>query len=261
MTVPANNPLVGAYGLLLSLLSNGTHLDTFLQRVVELAGTVVTPAAWCGLTLRRDDQPFTVVSNSATASQVDEIQYGANEGPCLDSLRHGVIVQVDDLATDERWSRYRAHAVAHSVASSLSLPMVVDGQTVAALNLYSDRVAAFDGAPREHAEAFAAQCSAALALTMRQMEQANLQQQLLEAVTSRSVIDQAVGILMAQQRCSASVAFDVLRQASQNRNRKLRDIAADIVTAISGAPPQPPSGFSIGPRGQAGLRAGVADQR
>ena len=69
------------YGLLLSLLSNGTHLDTFLQRVVDLAGTVVTPAAWCGLTLRRDDQPFTVVSNSATASQVDEIQYGANEGP------------------------------------------------------------------------------------------------------------------------------------------------------------------------------------
>jgi GAF domain-containing protein len=252
MTVPADNPLVGAYGQLLSLLSNGTHLDSFLQRVVELAAAVVTPAASCGLTLRRDDQPFTVVSNSVTASQVDEIQYGANEGPCLESLRDGVVVQVDDLAADERWSRYRVHAVAHGVVSSLSVPMVVDGQTVAALNLYSERVAAFAGTPREHAEAFAAQCSAALALTLRQIEQANLQQQLVEAVTSRSVIDQAVGILMAQQRCTASVAFDVLRQASQNRNRKMRDIAADIVTAISGAPPQPPSGFRIGAGGHLG---------
>jgi hypothetical protein len=62
-------------------------------------------------------------------------------------------------------------------------------------------------------------------------------------MVSSSIIDQAIGILMAQQRCTAAIAFDLLRRASQNRNRKLRDIAADIITKVSGAPPQPRPGF------------------
>lgn len=64
---------------------------------------------------------------------------------------------------------------------------------------------------------------------------------------SSSVIDQAVGILMGQQRCNAATAFDLLRQASQNRNRKLRDIAAEIITNVSGEPPQPRPRFRTFP--------------
>ncbi len=248
MTDPVHDPLAAAYGQLLSLLSNAPHLDLFLGRVVHLAVGVVNPPAACGITLRRDHQPFTVVSSNDLAAQVDEIQYGADEGPCLDSLREGIVVQVDDLTREERWKAYRTHAVAHGVISSLSLPLTVDGQTVAALNLYSSRPAAFDGLPRQHAKAFAGQCSAALSLALRQIDQAHVQQQLLEAVTSRSVIDQAIGILMGQQRCTATAAFDLLRQASQHRNRKLRDLAADIITNVTGEPPHPPADFIIEPR-------------
>jgi hypothetical protein len=247
MTDPPRNDVAAAAGQLLSLLSNATHLDLFLERMVHLAAEVVTPSAACGLTLRRDCQPFTVVSSDGFAAQADEIQYGANEGPCLESLRHGVVVQVDDLSRDSRWPRYRPHAVAHGVVSSLSLPLTVGGQTVAALNLYADRPAAFAGAARQHATVFAAQGAAALALALRQFDQAQIQQQLLEAVTSRSVIDQAIGILMSQQRCNATVAFDLLRQASQHRNRRLRDIAVDIVTNVTGEPPRLPTPFVIQP--------------
>ena len=66
-------------------------------------------------------------------------------------------------------------------------------------------------------------------------------------MVSSSVIDQAIGILMGQQRCTASVAFDLLRQASQHRNRKLRDIAAEIITNVSGEPPQPRPSFRTNP--------------
>jgi hypothetical protein len=111
------------------------------------------------------------------------------------------------------------------------------------LNLYSAAPAAFDGPQRQHAEAFAAQCAAALALSLRQVRQAQVQQQLAEAMVSSSTIDQAIGILMGQQRCNAATAFDLLRQASQHRNRKLRDIAADIIANVSGQPPQPRRGF------------------
>ena len=53
------------------------------------------------------------------------------------------------------------------------------------------------------------------------------------------MIDQAIGVIMAQERCTQTRAFDLLRSASQNRNVKLRDLAAAIVTSVSGEPPQP----------------------
>jgi AmiR/NasT family two-component response regulator len=58
-------------------------------------------------------------------------------------------------------------------------------------------------------------------------------------LTSRSVIDQAMGIIMAQQRCDAATAADILGRAAQNRNRKLRELADEIVTTVSGKPPEP----------------------
>jgi AmiR/NasT family two-component response regulator len=79
-----------------------------------------------------------------------------------------------------------------------------------------------------------------------------VQHQLADALVSSSVIDQAIGILMGQQRCAASAAFDLLRQASQHRNRKLRDIAAEIVTSVSGEPPQPRPPFRTSPNHPSG---------
>ncbi len=68
-------------------------------------------------------------------------------------------------------------------------------------------------------------------------DQTQLADDLLHALSSRAVIDQTIGIIMAQQRCAATVAFDLLRQASQNRNIKLRELAAEIVEAVGGHPP------------------------
>jgi GAF domain-containing protein len=239
--------LASAYGQLLGLLVDAPEIDAFLDRMVRLAADLVTPAAACGVTVRRDGQPFTVASSNDLAAQFDEIQYGTNEGPCLDALRDGTVIQVDDLNRDERWDNYRPQAIAHGVVSSLSVPMVVDGEPLGALNLYSATPAAFDGSYRQAAEAFAAQSAAALTVSLRQLRQAEVQHQLADALVSSSVIDQAIGILMGQQRCTASAAFDLLRQASQHRNRKLRDIAAEIVTNVSGEPPQPRPPFRTSP--------------
>lgn len=62
-----------------------------------------------------------------------------------------------------------------------------------------------------------------------------------EALASRAAIDQALGVIMAQERCTSAQAFDVLRSASQNRNVKLRDVAREVVSSVSGEPPEPGS--------------------
>jgi GAF domain-containing protein len=172
---------------------------------------------------------------------VDESQYEASQGPCLHALDSGEIVTVPDITRDDRWTDYLAHALAHGVRSSLSLPLQADGETAGALNLYSRSAHAFDDPTvLSAAAALAAQGGAVLSIAVRQAQQVALTSQLREALASRAVIDQAMGILMAQQRCTADDAFALLRRTSQNRNRKIRDIAADIVTAVGGQTPQPP---------------------
>lgn len=234
--------LLGTFAALQSLLLDSPNLAGFLGGVARLAAGVV-PSASCGITARRDGQPLTVASSDERAEQVDEVQYGAREGPCLDSLCTGAVIDVPDLASDGRWDSYRPHALKHGVRSSLSLPLAVGNATVGALNLYGDVPHAFDAAARGHAETFAVQAAAALTLVLSRICQAEDTAHLEQALTSRTVIDQALGILMAQQRCNADRAFALLRAHSQNSNRKLRDVAADLITRVTGEPPVPSRGF------------------
>jgi GAF domain-containing protein len=230
---------------LLAVLMQSSNVDGFLDEAARLAAGVVTPPVACGITFRRDGQPYTAAASEALAAQVDEIQYRAGEGPCLEAMRANHIVEVTDLTGDDRWDGYRPRAIAHGVASSLSFPLTVDGTTAGALNLYATKPDAFLMADRDHSEAFSGQVARALTLMLRQARQAELTEQLQQAMSSRAIIDQAIGILMGEQRCNAATAFDLLRKASQHRNRKLRDVAADIITTVSGEPPQSPPSFRL----------------
>jgi GAF domain-containing protein len=113
------------------------------------------------------------------------------------------VIHVDDLTVDDRWDNYRPHALALGVASSLSLPLTVEGEILGALNLYGMVPGTLTEPHRDHAEGFAARSAAALTVSLRQVRQAQIQHQMAEAMVSSSLIDQAVGILMAQQRCGA----------------------------------------------------------
>ena len=234
--------LVSSFVALQSLLLDRPNLDGFLGDVARLAAGVV-PLASCGITVRRDGQPLTVASSDERAERVDEVQYGAGEGPCLETLYTGAVIDVPDLAADSRWPAYQPHALGHGVRSSVSFPLTVEGTPVGALNLYGYVPNAFDAAAHGHAQTFAAQAAAALTVVLRTIGLTEDSAHLERALISRTVIDQAVGILMAQQRCNADQAFALLRAHSQNNNRKLREVAADLITRTTGEPPLPSHGF------------------
>ena len=235
--------LVEAFGMLQSLLLTVQSVDDFLTELAKLSADVVRPPGSCGITVRRDGRPLTVASSDERAERLDEVQYAGGHGPCLETLETGAVIDVPDLAADARWEDYRPHALKQGVRSSVSIPLTVDGGTVGALNLYGFSPHAFDASARQQTEIFASQAAAALTLVLRNAALAENSQQLERALTSRTVIDQALGILMAQQRCTADEAFALLRAHSQNNNRKLRDLAAELVTRVSGQAPVPGRGF------------------
>jgi GAF domain-containing protein len=223
-----------------AVLLNTDSIDGFLHELAVLAARELGEGLSCGITLQPDGRPWTVASSDANAAQIDELQYGLDSGPCLTSLRSGERIYIDDLAGDPRWQDYAVRAVAHGVRSSLSIPLTVQDRSVGALNLYSDRPHYFGAAQARLAEQFACQASVAVGITARLAAQSVLNGQLRTALASRAVIDQAIGIIMAEQRCAADDAFAILRTASQHRNLKLRQIAEQIVTGITGRPSQPP---------------------
>jgi GAF domain-containing protein len=249
-TDPAPDPtqsdevtLAAAYGQLQSLLLESDDVAGFLEQLEVLSAAVV-PATACGITLRGERDAFTVASSGQLARDADEIQYGRGQGPCLSAMNTGERVLITDLDDDDRWPEYRVHALERGIAGSLSLPLDVSGQTVGALNLYSTEPRHFDADAIRRADAFSRQSATALTLMMRHASQVTLAGQLREALESRAVIDQAIGIIMAQRHCSAAEGFAVLRQASQHRNVKLSAVAAELIESASGHPPQRPRPFS-----------------
>lgn len=234
--------LAAAYAALQELLLESEDVTAFLEKLAALSAAVV-PASACGITMRGERDAYTVARSSRLASEVDEIQYGRGQGPCLEAMQTGERVVVDDLTTDSRWPQYGPHALERGIYSSVSLPLTMDGSVVGALNLYGTSPHQFDADAIRTAEAFSRQSSTALTLMARHAEQVTLQTQLRAAIASRAVIDQAIGIVMAQRHCSSAVAFAVLREASQHRNVKLSQVAAELVETVSGVPPVPARPF------------------
>jgi GAF domain-containing protein len=149
-------------------------------------------------------------------------------------MRGRTVVKVDDYATDGRWPETARRAVDVGVHSSLSLPLLAADDGVGALNLYGASQRVFDGLD-DGAATFAASAAITLANALAFHRAAELSEQLSEGLESRDVIGQAKGILMARERIDADAAFDRLREMSQHANRKLRDIAAELVDEANSA--------------------------
>lgn len=228
-------PVERLQGLLLDIGS----IDRFLAELAELSTTVLRAPVSSGIMLRHDSTLLTFGFSDALAETLDETQYRVGEGPCLESLAEGRVMSVVDARTEQRWPGYIGVAAEMGLRCSLSLPLTVAGDTFGALNMYGfDEPDLFGELEQHDLGLFAAQAAGTLRLAARQIKDAALLAQMEESLRSRTVIDQALGIIMGQQRCTASAAFELLRRESQTNHRRLRDIATDLVTRTSGQEPE-----------------------
>jgi GAF domain-containing protein len=241
MSNEAHNDLIGLQNALL----NTGNMEQFLHELAVLSTRVVTDGLSCGMTFRqRGRPPITAACTDPLAAAADDAQYETGDGPCLHALRHAQPVRIDDMARHGRWPLFARQAMSLGIRSSFAVPLIADGEPVGALNLYARRPGAFGPAETRRAESFARNASGALTLALRMATCNDLNDQLRSSIVSRAVIDQALGVIMATEHCPQDKAFALLRTVSQNTNVKLRDLAADIVTSVSGEPPRPTAPFA-----------------
>jgi GAF domain-containing protein len=222
--------LIAAVEAVAQFLVADVPLGQTLERVAVLAVDALAPAAAVGLTLVDDrGRPSTRVFTDAISPAVDQGQYEDDQGPCLDALREGRIVRVEDTAAEAaRWPSYTRRAIDNGVTSTLSLPMTAGADRLGVMNMY-----ATGGAFVEHDEAdaqlFATQAAVVLANARAYWTAHDLGAGLSKALESRAMIDMAKGKLMSMGACTPDEAFQLLVKASQRENVPLRTIARRLV--------------------------------
>lgn len=230
-------------GLQDALLRTET-LEEFLKEVATLAAPILDDGVLCALALpAQGRRPAAAACTDEVAAELDELQSAQGDGPGLRAARRGEVVRIDDVSQHDRWRRFARRALVAGIRSSLSVPLTADGRPAGSLSLYARRPYAFGPEVTRHARWFASQASSALTLAMRMASCNDLNDQLRSSMASRAIIDQALGVIMVTEHCPHDRALAKLKRDSQNRNVKIRDLAARIVTDATGEAPQPPRPF------------------
>lgn len=188
------------------------------------------------ITLMDHETLETTYSTDSDATAVDGVQYANGTGPCVDAMRGNVVVRTEDLAVEDRWPEYARAAQEKGFSAVLAAPLELQSISIGALNIYSRSSGPFSEELVPAARAYATQASFAVDYAKLYEEATVTIEQLEEALKSRAVIDQGIGILMEREKVGSREAFEMLRTASQHSNVKLRDIAKRIVEGNGNAP-------------------------
>jgi GAF domain-containing protein len=223
------NDLTSLHEALARVVLVGRELDEVLSEITRIARRAMPGTEAASITLIRGEEAFTAAYDGQMALDADELQYQRGYGPCMDAGRAGQVFVVEDMRTEQRWPDYAQHAVEQGVRSSLSVPLPFQSDLIGALDNYSGRPHAFG----DDDVAIGVEISGWVALAIGNAEAvARTSEQLSHlhtAMVSRSVIEQAKGILMERHKITEDQAFTVLTHASQRTNMKLRDVAARLV--------------------------------
>jgi GAF domain-containing protein len=204
--------------------AEATDFPKVLDALTQAAARCVAGADHAGITASsRENEVSSPSVTDDCAKVLDEIQARHLQGPCLEAAWTRKAVEIEDLATDPRWPKYQADALAKTpIRSVLSLPLFADELSMGALNFYAERAGAFSESSRRVAATLATVGALAWSNAVRG-------QQFAAALGSRDIIGQAKGILMERYELDEQAAFNMLVKLSQSANIAVRDIARRLI--------------------------------
>jgi ANTAR domain/GAF domain len=204
-------------------------LEELLRHVAALAVRAIPGADGAGLTLLEQGQPDTLVASAEFVTEVDRIQYSLGQGPCITAAAEGHTVVSGSLQLEKRWPRFGPRVAVLGVHSVLSLPLMGPAGALGAMNVYAHVEDAFGHRAIELGELFAVPAAISVRNAQVLAQTKRVVTRLQSALTSRSVIDQALGIVISRSGCNADEAFQKLVTISQAENRKVSAVAQHLV--------------------------------
>ena len=223
-----------AIGELAGLVADSRGLPELLAEVATFAVQAIPGADGAGVTLLRVDRVDNMVEALAASApfveEIDHIQYVTlQEGPCITAALERRTVRSGSLGGEKMWPRFGPRVGRLGVHSALSLPLLLPGHVVGAINVYAYGKDVFDEHAAELGELFAKPAAVAVHNAHILAQAMTLAAQLQTALSTRPVIDQAIGLLRGRTGRSAEDAFAQLRAMSQTEHRKLADVAQRLV--------------------------------
>ncbi|HWE56262.1 MAG TPA: GAF and ANTAR domain-containing protein [Acidimicrobiales bacterium] len=217
-----------------NLLLEEHGVADLMETIVAVAVAAVSEVAEASVSIPAGSRGrLDTATASSPAIELDQRQYRSGIGPSVEAIGSGLELRSE--LPDGRWPDFSEAAIGLGLRSVWALPLEVRGQISGALNLYSIGAPVWtsESAPVVRLLADRAGTLLANATALARAELANVT--LTKALETRTVIGQAQGVLIARQNIRPEEAFDILRRASQRTNRKLREVAAEIVaSALNG---------------------------
>jgi GAF domain-containing protein len=169
-------------------------------------------------------------SSSEQTRLLELLQVEADVGPCLEAYRSGHPVMAADLMADkDKWPAFAERADEYGLSAVTALPLRLRNERIGALNLFRTQTGLMDAADVAVAQALADVATIGI-LHQRVLTQSELvNQQLQTALNTRLIIEQAKGVLAERGAMDMDRAFNVLRSHARKNNRKLADLARDVV--------------------------------
>jgi GAF domain-containing protein len=222
--------LIGLAGMALTI----STVDELLTKVAGFAAVALPGVSAASVTLAHPTHARSRIRVWAVTSEdireIDNLQYEVHdEGPGITSMRTHQPCVSGLIVDDTRWPRFGPAAARLGVRSALSVPLLLDDQVIGVINAYKHRGDAF----ADHAVAIGAKFAAPAAVSLHNarvlMETCHLCDQLQDALNSRTVIDQAIGVIRSRSGVTAERAFKQLLKTSQHENIRLNSLAERLV--------------------------------
>ncbi|MEU4250508.1 GAF and ANTAR domain-containing protein [Amycolatopsis sp. NPDC026612] len=229
---PLFDEVTGALEALNAVLRDEDDFRVLLRHVCLQVPHAVPGVDEASVTLVTGKVPHTATATSAVVGDLDGEQYRIGDGPCLEAIRGGKIVRTTVSDALGRWPGFAQDAREAGFRSFLAAPLAADEQFSGAVNCYGRQDGGFEEVEAQLLELYTAAVEAILRVYHRYLRARETAEQLRTALTSRAVIDQAKGMLMAIRQVGADDAFAILVEQSQRENTKLREVAERFVERV-----------------------------
>jgi hypothetical protein len=192
----------------------------------------------CATILKRAKNATAIAGTNAQTAMLARLEQEVHEGPLTEALTGNGTVAMNHVSSDFRWSRYRPQLQDAGFLSVLGVRLPLDESATAALAFFAPNAQAFPLQVIAGAHGFADLAARGLRLVLELQSTSTRASDLQSALESRTSIDIACGVIMAQNRCSYDDAIAIIAKASSHRNLKLRKVAEGILEKLPGGPPR-----------------------